>query len=268
MVDVDSVKSLQFINEQTKNDLTEDDETNVTETLQQIEDDFGVFQSSVHQETILRESHITNAGKTTIDSSNFASDETYESNTNVTSVLNLDGSEDDDFADFQMSLPQLNEEQPQRHVTLHTTAILKPTVLLLPNVEQINLKNNSQINWPDPGLNEEDLRNIELSFCNLKTINSTKNDVEINKNHVKVTKIDEKINQNDLEVTKINQEVKLQAKEKIDVEVVRIDCKEHAREEWEVKLTGVIDEQSNNVEKEKGKTTSLLAKKQIFFHKN
>lgn len=73
---------------------------------------------------------------------------------------------------------------------------------------------NSQINWPDPGLTEDDLLNIEISLCNLKTNTNTNNKDNKQKNDVEMpiknkvgddgdNEFDANVNDVDRKVTKI-----------------------------------------------------------------
>lgn len=78
--------------------------------------------------------------------------------------------EDDDFDDFQMVVPE--ETQKSKLEVSHTMHVLKPipVELLKPMViqnssaSQSSLAAPAKIEWPDPGITEDDIRNIELSY--------------------------------------------------------------------------------------------------------
>ncbi|XP_063932663.1 aftiphilin isoform X2 [Zophobas morio] len=71
---------------------------------------------------------------------------------NVVEEKKIDVNDDDEFTEFHSSLPQNNILKPLQPVPMEP---LKPTV---------QYSQPTQINWPDPGVTDEDIRNIELSY--------------------------------------------------------------------------------------------------------
>lgn len=62
--------------------------------------------------------------------------------------------EDDEFTEFHSSIPTFNDIKP----------IEPKPVSITPLKPQINYTTPTQINWPDPGITDDDIRNIELSY--------------------------------------------------------------------------------------------------------
>lgn len=169
-LDGESVKSLKFHEE-----IDEEDVPN---------DAFGGFQSV--EVMTLRESHINEKSVTTSSTAEngdmapkpyhdlkmFDALEGNVSN-HVAATASTTADEEDDFSDFQMSLPPPSNEVAVNQAK--TFDILQPTVLQpikkQATFDRIDRKEEQSINWPDPGLSEEDLINIERSLKNLKTVN-------------------------------------------------------------------------------------------------
>lgn len=138
--------------------------------------DKGIFGGMVP----LRETHIFTSNDsnnlTALETNNslssnvFASElsSTFTAKSNPAAATITNTIEEDDFDDFQMVVP---EEVQKPQVDVLPAEILKPvpaeplkpTVVVQTPGSSINAA-PAKIEWPDPGITEDDIRNIELSY--------------------------------------------------------------------------------------------------------
>ncbi|KRT83599.1 hypothetical protein AMK59_3664 [Oryctes borbonicus] len=172
--DNESVKSLQL----TTDTIQDSEETSskpdaATTTFEHEFDEFTSYQSQKPTDysqwsnttLLLRETHI---------STEHISEESQQKSCEMPGTSKADEI-DDEFTDFQMSLPdskadkEQNKNKPIRSdfSVFNAGSMLQPALEpLRPTVVSGNIKPQipAQINWPDPGITDDEILNIELSY--------------------------------------------------------------------------------------------------------
>lgn len=77
-----------------------------------------------------------------------------ENNTNEYNIPGENIEDGEEFTEFYSSIPTFTDTKPMKPKPIVSTP-LKP---------QINYTVPTQINWPDPGITDDDIKNIELSY--------------------------------------------------------------------------------------------------------
>lgn len=189
--DSESVNSLKFIESAPDVDNDSKNDPNEISAQNTTEDEFSSFQSS-KQETNwtpnlvpiklpLRETHISMSLNNNVEHNpiyNLESLESFELESTVVTpdlprktIEITETIEDDDFNEFQMSTPQIENPSPVASVEpLKPLEPLKPIVL---ETQSSNLP--TQINWPEPGIVSDDLQEFEFSFKSAKTDSQPEN---------------------------------------------------------------------------------------------
>lgn len=162
-----SLNSLQL--DFAKDFTTDKNETEANKTTDTLNDsqDFNDFEKFTPNMVPLRETHICN-----------------ESNTQITETKSTTGDnvgDDDEFDDFQMVVPdtiknvpfdiktppkpEISESIPKPNLLTPLQPVSVPLEPLKPTVvPSTNANIPTKIEWPDPGLNDDDIQNIELAF--------------------------------------------------------------------------------------------------------
>lgn len=210
--DTESVNSLKFIeapvdmeNELNLNSDNQSLDKVTTDTMND-DDDFTTFQSSkpdmdnfgmnsISFKLPLRETHISTQNEVFTEPYKHpvVNIESLElKSTIVTPELSrksIEIQEDDDFADFQMSLPQ-TEKPKTDFISTVPMELLKPIVL------ESSLSNMpTQINWPEPGIVSDDINEFEFNFTPIITSKETEkmnNESEINTSDIRTLDKDNK----------------------------------------------------------------------------
>lgn len=137
-----------------------------TEALQDLQE-FNDFEKFAPNMVPLRETHICNESSVTVTETKSPTDN------------NID--DDDEFDDFQMVVPEtiknvpfdiktppkveISENIPRPNLLTPLQPVSVPLEPLKPTVVPSTSANiPTKIEWPDPGLNDDDIQNIELSF--------------------------------------------------------------------------------------------------------